>query len=190
MSLSKPVLPTLIIGSVLLTTAVSPSTALAGSSFERARVVGVDPVYQTVAYQVPVEQCSLVEVPVTGNGGYDDHRYRSYTGPILGAIIGGAIGNAVGHKKTNKKVGTAVGAVLGGTIGRDIQRRHEAQRYGRYQTVAYRSEEVCETVYETEERQELLGYDVTWRYNDRTHTTRMDRDPGRYLDVRVEVTPV
>ena len=49
---------------------------------------------------------------------------------------------------------------------------------------------VCETVYETTEEMELEGYDVTYRYAGQTHTARMDHDPGRYLQVRVRVTPV
>lgn len=161
-----------------------PSVALAGTSVDRARVVGVEPVYRTVAYSVPVEQCRMVDVPV------NQHRdgYRSYTAPIVGAIIGGAIGNAVGHNKTNKKVGTAVGAILGGSIGRDVGRRNAEARA--HQGVSYRTEEVCETVYESREERELDGYDVTYRYAGEIHTTRMDRDPGNYLRVRVRVTPV
>jgi uncharacterized protein YcfJ len=152
----------------------------------RAPVTAVEPLYRTVEYRVPTEQCSLVEVPVERDRG---HGYRSYTGPILGAIIGGAIGNAVGHNKTNKKVGTAVGAVLGGTIGRDIQHRRERARQAGYR-VAYETEEVCETVYEYRERQELDGYEVTYEYAGQEHTTRLDYDPGHYIQVRVQVTPV
>ena len=164
-----------------------PSLALAGTSVDQAKVVDVLPIYTTVEYSVPTEQCRLVDVPVHRES--RESRYRSYTGPIVGAIIGGVIGNAVGHNKTNKKVGTAVGAILGGTIGRDIAHRNQRDRYQRV-GVSYMTEEVCETVYETDQRQELEGYDVTYRYAGQTHTTRMDRDPGRYLDVRVRVTPV
>ena len=162
-----------------------PSLAFAGSSVESAHVVGVEPVYRTVDYSVPVQECRLVDVPVRNES--DRPGYRSYTGPIVGAIIGGAIGNAVGHSKTNKKVGTAVGAILGGSIGRDISRRH---RQARVESVSYQTEEVCETVYETEERLELDGYDVTYRYAGQTNTTRMAIDPGKTLGVRVQVTPV
>ena len=161
-----------------------PSMALAGTTTDRARVMAVEPVYRTVAYSVPVEECRLVDVPVNE----PSDGYRSYTAPIVGAIIGGAIGNAVGHNKTNKKVGTAVGAVLGGTIGRDIGRRNAESRG--YRRVAYRTEEICETRHETREEAQLDGYDVTYRYAGQTHTTRMDHDPGNYLQVRVRVTPV
>ncbi|MEZ5551647.1 MAG: glycine zipper 2TM domain-containing protein [Pseudomonadales bacterium] len=179
MSVAKLMIPVLLV----------PSLAMAGTSYDRAKVVGVDPVYETVTYRVPVEQCRLEQVPVS----YDTPRspYRSYTGPIVGAIIGGAIGNAVGHNKTNKKVGTAVGAVLGGTIGRDISNRNAASREGDYyrQPVSYRTEEVCETVQESRQEMQLSGYDVTYRYAGELFTTRMDHDPGKYLRVRVHVTP-
>ena len=131
----------------------------------------------------------MVESPVYAEPEYGEPRYRSYTGPILGAIIGGAIGNAVGHSKKNKKVGTAVGAVLGGTIGRDIGRRAQQNR-SQAQHVRWETREVCETSYATEERQALDGYDVTYRYARQLHQTRMDHDPGQYLKVRVQVTPV
>ncbi len=193
MSVVRALTPTLIGATLLLGAAGSPSTALAsprsGVSLDQAKVIAAEPVYRTVSYSEPVEQCTLIEEPIPA-----EPRYRSYTGPILGAIIGGAIGNAVGHSKTNKKVGTAVGAVLGGTIGRDIQRRSErrhadASGYGVYDA-RYETREVCETVYETREELELEGYDVTYRYAGQTHTARMDRDPGRFLQVRVRVTPV
>ena len=54
----------------------------------------------------------------------------------------------------------------------------------------YQTEEVCETVFERREREELSGYDVTYRYAGQNHTTRLDYDPGKCLDVRVQVTPV
>ena len=175
MSVVKLMIPVLLV----------PSLAMAGTSYDKAKVIGVDPVYETVSYQVPVEQCRLAEVPVS----YDEPymRPRSYTGPIVGAIIGGALGNAVGHNKTNKKVGTAVGAILGGSIGRDISNRRV--NYGP-QRVSYRTQEVCETVHETREETELLGYDVSYRYAGETFVTRMDHDPGKFLRVRVQVTPV
>jgi uncharacterized protein YcfJ len=166
---------------------LAPSLAVAGTSIDRALVVEVEPVYRSYDYSVPVEQCRLVDLPVHVE--HHDSHYRSFTGPIVGAIIGGAIGNALGHNKTNKKVGTAVGAILGGSIGRDMSGRYHRDRY-HPRTVSYQTEQVCETVYETEERLELDGYDVTYRYAGQTHTTRMEHDPGKYLKVRVNVTPV
>ncbi len=157
-----------------------PSLALGATSYDRARVVGVTPVYESVAYEVPVEQCRAERVR------YPRHERASATGPLLGAIIGGAIGNAVGHKKRNKQVGTVVGALLGGSIGADVarQNRRHDRRYASYGT-----EQVCDVSYELREEERLSHYDVRYVYAGETYSTRMNRDPGRYLRVRVSVSP-
>lgn len=167
-------------GMSLLAAILLPSVALADHGYRYASVVASDPIYETVAYEVPVEQCR--DEP----GAYHRERGRSATGPILGAIIGGALGNAVGHKKRNKQVGTAVGALLGGSIGADVARRHRS----RHDEVRYRTRQVCSVVHERHEEQRLTGYRVTYRYGGETYTTEMDHDPGDSLRVRVSVTPV
>jgi uncharacterized protein YcfJ len=166
-------------GTVLMT-ALIPGAALARGGYDYAQVVASDPIYQTVSYSVPMEQCSVQTVA------YREPQTRSATPTILGAVIGGALGNAVGHGKRNKQVGTAVGAVLGGSIGADVGRRQSS--YG--QPVRYAEEQVCSTVYEERAEQRLTGYRVTYRYAGETYTTTMDRDPGSTLRVRVHVTPV
>ena len=166
--------------SSLVVAALVPSVALADHRYQYAKVLSSHPIYETVSYSVPIEQCR--DETVT----YQEPRARSATGPILGAIIGGAIGNAVGHKKRNKQVGTAVGAILGGSIGADISRRHRERQSSPY----YSTEEVCTTVYEDRQEEELTGYRVTYRYGGETYTTMMDRDPGSSLRVSVDVTPI
>ncbi len=157
-----------------------PAVAFAGSSYDYAGVVGVEPVYETVSYAVPREQCYDERVPV-----YTDRGHRSSTAPIFGALIGGAIGNAVGHHKRNKQVGTVIGALLGGSIGADIARQN------RYHSgpVSYRHEQVCTVVNEFQEEERLTGYRVRYQYAGEVYSTRMDRDPGDRLRVRVRVTP-
>lgn len=167
---------------------IAPVVAAAEHNYDRARVVDVKPQYKTVSYTVPTEQCRVERVRVD----YDDRRYahrRSYTAPIVGAIIGGAVGNAVGHSKTNKKVGTAVGAVLGASIGADVARRNAQGRYYP-QHASYRDEQVCEVVEEVRQERQISEYRVKYSYAGETYVTYMDRDPGRYLRVRVQVTPV
>ncbi len=155
-----------------------PTIALAGTSYDYAKVVGVEPIYETVSYAIPREQC-FDERVVHGGG------HRSATAPIFGALIGGAIGNAVGHNKRNKQVGTVIGALLGGSIGADIAREN---RY-RHGPVSYHTEQVCTVVNEYAEEERLAGYRVRYRYAGETYTTRMNRDPGDRLRVRVRVTP-
>lgn len=157
-----------------------PSIALAGTSYDHAEVVSVEPIYETVSYAIPHEQCYDERVAV-----HYGRSHRSATAPIFGAIIGGAIGNAVGHHKRNKQVGTVIGALLGGSIGADIAWQN---RY-RHGPVSYRTEQVCTVVNEFQEEERLAGYRVRYRYAGKTYTTRMNRDPGDRLRVRVRVTP-
>lgn len=155
-----------------------PAVSHAGSHYDRARVLSAVPVYDTVSYSTPVEACRQQTVAVP-------RKQRGATAPILGAIIGGAIGNAVGHSKRNKQVGTVVGAVLGGSIGADVARN--GRRH--HDDVRYEAREICDTQYQTREEQVLSHYDVTYKYAGSTYQTRMDRDPGNSLRVRVRVSP-
>ena len=161
---------------------LAPSLVLGATTYERARVVGVSPVYETVSYDVPMEQCREEQVRYVE----PRHHRASATPTIVGAIIGGALGHAVGHHKRNKQVGTAVGALLGGSIGRDIGRRHRGYDHGQ---VRYRTEQVCNVVSEIREEERLAGYDVSYVYGGETYSTRMSRDPGEYIRVRVSVSP-
>lgn len=148
----------------------------AASHYETARVIDAIPVYQTVRYAVPVEDCRAETVRLP--------QYQaSGTGPIVGAIIGGALGNAVGHKKRNKQVGAVVGALLGASIGNDIRRNSPHASPARYGT-----RNVCDTFTEHRNEDRLVGYDVTYEYAGRTYSTRMKRHPGD--EIRIRVTPI
>ncbi len=164
---------------------VASGLAEAGGRYHQARVVHVQPEYETVSYTVPTEQCSLQEVAY--DDGYRYHR-GSAAAPIVGAIIGGALGNAVTRGKKDKRLGTAVGAVLGAGIGANASRRHATDHY--QPRTSYRTERVCQIVDEVREEQRVTGYRVRYRYAGETYVTYMDRDPGRFLKVRVDVTPV
>jgi uncharacterized protein YcfJ len=118
---------------------------------------------------------------------YEQNFKQSRTPAIIGALVGGALGNAVGRKKSNKRVGAVVGSVLGYSIAKDIG-RHKRQ-HSRRDQVTYRQEEVCDSYYDEREEQQLLGYDVSYIYAGQTYNTRLDRDPGASLRVRVAVNP-
>ena len=166
----------------IIAAAVAVGTpALAGTAYDEAEVLDVEPIHELVRHITPREECRLERVPARAER-------RSGTAPIVGAVIGGAIGNAVGHNKRNKQVGAVVGAVLGGSIGADIARerdRHHPRR-GR----AGDRREVCRVVEDISHEEEIVGYDVTYRYGGRTHTARMSRDPGDTVRVRVRVAPI
>lgn len=166
------------------------SSALAASYHDYAKVTAVEPIYQTVRQEVPREQCWNERVQVSDNHYRGGHQ-RSSTPTLVGALVGGALGNELGHHKRNKQVGAVVGALLGGSIGRDIQRQHHREQYrGHGQHVSYRTEQHCETVYETETEQQLVGYQVDYKYRGHFYQTETARHPGERLRVQVAVTPV
>jgi len=172
-----------------LTLALPVSASYRGEApVQRAEVLSVDPVFETVEISEPHELCREEQVPFRSDARYDDRyasrkasTYRSRTPGVLGAIVGGAIGHSVGNGKTNKRIGTAVGA---------IHRWQDPRGYGGYEPIQYRTQRVCEIVTDTRIEQRVSAYDVAYAYGGETYTTVLDYDPGRYLEVRVRVTPV
>lgn len=154
--------------------------AFAAEQYHYADVVSAIPLIRVVEVSTPVEQCREVEVLVE-----ERNRQRSSNMPVLlSTIVGGAIGNAVGHSNTNKKVGVVVGAVLGHSVGRGMLRQQEPT-IREIQTV-----ERCETVYQSHEEERIMGYQVTYRYNDQDYSIRTDTDPGDSIKLRVSVQPI
>ncbi len=154
-----------------------PSVAFAGS-YEQARVTGVQPVYETVSYTVPREQCSEQRVQTGAGGG------TSPAIPLLGAIAGGALGSAVANGHNNKQAGAVIGAVFGGAVGYDVARRNATPRY-----VTYGTQEVCTEVQDVHEEQRISGYNVRYTYMGQTYSTFTRNPPGDTVRVRVDVTP-
>ncbi len=154
------------------------------SRIRSAEVTRVEPITRTIERRQPYEECWIEQVR---HDNYYDDQNSGYSGTILGGVIGGAIGNAVGHKKRNKQIGTAVGALLGASIGHDISRSHRSRPDRGYR---YRDEQRCEIRYETRHEEKVIGYNVWYRYNGDSYTTRMDHDPGKHIKVRVSVNPL
>lgn len=142
------------------------------SHTQYARVTHVQAIYERVAFSAPVEQCWQETV---------SHERSSSSAPIFGAIIGGALGNELGHHKSNKRVGTVVGAVLGATVAADISRNRSGSHY---ETV-----DRCEVQQRQEWRDEIVGYDVSYRYQGEIYHTRLPYNPGREIEIEVNVTP-
>lgn len=155
--------------------------AWAETSYETARVVESNPIYQLVEISAPQEQCWEEEIAVDRYSG----GRASATPVVVSTILGGAIGNAVGHNKSNKRVGAVLGALLGHSIGRDIIQRNERPDYREYETV-----QRCKTVYQQHEEERLVGYQVTYLYNGEEYSVRTDSDPGDEIRIRVSVQPV
>lgn len=146
-----------------------------GGFRDKARVVDVTPIMEIV--EVPTERrdCWTEEVHGTHSG-------NSGAGMIVGGIIGGVIGNQIG-RGDGRKVATVAGTVIGAAVGADADRHSRSVPYSN-------TEHHCQvrTDYVQEER--LRGYQVTYRYHGETFTTEMDHHPGKFIPVRVHVTPV
>ncbi|MFT5889237.1 MAG: hypothetical protein ACI9BO_002063 [Zhongshania sp.] len=142
------------------------------SSTRYARVTHISPVYERISYTVPSEHCRQ-ETEV--------RQHRSNAAPILGAILGGALGNELGHHKSNKRVGTIVGAVLGATVATDIAISRSGTHY---QTV-----DRCEIENREEWREEIVGYNVSYRYQGVIFHTRLPYNPGKHIEIEVNVRP-
>jgi uncharacterized protein YcfJ len=155
-----------------------PSVAFAAPSYDQARVVGVEPMYETVSYTVPREQCSEQRVQTGSGGGV------SPALPLLAAVAGGALGSAVAHGHNNKQAGAVIGAVFGGAVGYDVARRNATPRY-----VTYGTQQVCTEVQDVHEEQRISGYSVRYQYLGQTYSTVTQYPPGDTVRVRVDVAP-
>ncbi len=141
-----------------------------------AKVVNVEPIYETVSYSEPYQECHYERRTVKN--------HKSHTAVIVGSLIGGAIGNELGHNKSNKRVGAIAGAILGGSIANDINRNN---RHHYHNT---RDERVCTTSQHVSYKEEITGYNVGYKYRGRTYYTTMDQHPGKKIRVAVNIRPV
>ncbi len=142
-----------------------------------AEVISAKEVTEKV--RTPREVCSDVVVahqaPVK-----DENRIA---GTAIGAVLGGVLGNQVGGG-TGKTLATVAGAAGGGYAGNKVQQNmQESNQVSETKTR-------CKTVYDSSTK--TIGYDVTYRLNDKQGVVRMDHNPGQRIPVRdgqLELTP-
>jgi len=157
----------------------SPLSIENQAAYEYADVIAVEPVIEQIEVAVKGKVCWDEEV-------YHRHRgYRSGAPQIIGSIIGGVIGNQFGGGH-GRDVMTFAGAALGGAVARDIQEQNAREREKEYATTELRCE--VETNYQEEDT--VVGYNVTYEYNDEIYTARMQNPPKDKIRVRVSVAPV
>lgn len=160
-----------VVAGVIIATAggtIAGYNMLTGAEPAYAEVLDVKEVTTTV--QVPREVCEDVTVsrqrPVQ-----DQHKV---VGTVAGTVLGGVLGNQIGGG-SGKKLATVAGAVAGGYAGNKVQENMQAGNT--YTTTENR----CHT--EIDSREEVTGYDVSYRIGDTTGMARMDRDPGARIPV-------
>lgn len=115
--------------------------------------------------KVPREVCE--EVAVTRQKPVNDQ--HQVVGTVAGAVIGGVLGSKIGGG-SGKKVATVAGAAEGGYAGNKIQERVQAD------STYTEMETRCKTV--EEQRDEVIGYDVTYRIGETRGQVRMDHEAG------------
>ena len=171
-----------------------------------ATVIGTDPVRESHTTSTPHEVCQDVVVQERA-----PERDGNVGGTVAGAVIGGLIGNQVGGGN-GKKAATAAGAVAGGFVGNRVDRNHVGGRVAartdrRCRTISDTSQSTRVVAYNVTYRNpdgttgtmrtgskpgnqiplgssdEVVGYDVTYRYDNREGTIRMDEKPGERLPV-------
>lgn len=131
-----------------------------------AEVVKTTPI--TKETKIPHKECRD-ETVVRQKPVQDTNRVA---GKVIGATLGGVLGHQVGGGN-GKKVATVAGAVAGGYAGDRVQ--NNMQKGDTYTTVEQR----CKTTYET--REDITGYNVTYRLNGQESKVKMSYDPGNKI---------
>lgn len=149
----------------------------AGTEYDYAPVVGIEPLRRRVRVSEPVREC-WDEVVHVDDGPFSSRHAGS---TLLGGVIGGVLGDQFGHGH-GRRAARAAGAIVGGAVGYNASRQREG--YGRERVV-----ERCEVHYRDSWEERIDGYEVTYEYAGRRHVTRMPYDPGERVRVRVDVTP-
>ena len=175
----KRIMTVLIFGT---STLAFSGAAVSGHGFiGHAKVIEAEPLYETVEVANPVTECWTERV--TRN----NHRRGSYTAPLAGGIVGGVVGNQFGRGR-GKTALTVAGALLGASIGNDHNSSHYRRRRGGHRGA--KQVQRCETIDRYEQEQQLTGYRVKYSYEGQTYYTRTTEYPGKFIPVRVKVSPV
>ena len=168
-----------VIPGVLLTACSTvPSRPAEPVYMDMAVVTRVEPMYQPVQVARPVNRCWTEQVAHTTQP-------RADVGATLtGGLIGGVIGSKLGRGRGNVPL-AAAGALAGAAIGQRLSQPAYAPPVTQWRDV-----QRCTTVNQLEQRQQVVGYRVDYRYEGQTFTTQTRHHPGRYIRVRVDVDPV
>jgi len=106
------------------------------------------------------------------------NKTRIGKGAAAGAVVGGVLGHQIGDNGTAQTLG---GAVIGGLIGHQLEKRNEEDRQD---DLDFSN---CRVIGDSGLGNQVSGYDVRYEYNGREYVTRMDHEPGRRLELGVDV---
>jgi len=161
-----------LVASILGLTLVA-NVADAHRRYATARVVAVEPIYETVVIRQPVRTChrEIVERQVVSG--------PSVAGQTLaGAIVGAAIGRQFGDGHGRDAL-TLIGAAAGSAVANERALR----RQGTDVTVVREPVERCSTTYRNATERRLTGYWVDYRHRGRMYRVLRQEPPGRFIEV-------
>lgn len=144
--------------------------------YDYARVVKIDPIIRRVKMNLPRKDCWKEEREVHTRG---NHAPQA---TIAGGIIGGALGHEVGRGE-DRGLTTAMGTVIGAVVGHEMGK---GQGRDKVKTITERH---CREVSDTRHEEQVVGYEVHYRYNGEHYHTTMRSQPGPRIRVRVAITP-
>jgi len=159
---------------VFITTLVFSAAANA-AIYDTARVVSVTPSFEYVSRQkceYVTQQSYQQQAPVA------QPQQRGIGGAIVGGITGGIIGNQVGRGQ-GKTAATAIGAGVGAIVGDRMENSQQYQPAPQYTQPA--PQQVCSTFQD----RVTNGYEVTYQYNGKTDSIRLQHHPGQTIPVTI-----
>jgi len=147
-----------------------------GTRYANARVLHVEPVYETVVVQTPVRRChrEIVERRVSTR---PDVAGQTLAGAIVGAAIGRQFGDGRGRDAL-----TVLGAVAGSAVAND---RAVRRRGSGTVTVVREPVERCTTEYRRNAQRQLTGYWVDYQYRGRRYRVLSPEHPGSRIRILV-----
>lgn len=150
---------------------VLATSATAVDFTDTAPVISSSPNYRQVS--VPRQECWLedVSVQVQPQG-------RSNAGALIGGVTGGIVGNQVGGGH-GRDAATVAGVIVGTIVGDRLDNPQQAPQYATQQA------QRCRVV--SDLKQELSGYNVTYRYGGKDITVTLAYNPGATVKVGVSV---
>src|SRR5271170_4464678 len=134
-----------------------------------ANVIAVKEVTETVS--TPREDCQDVQVQKQAPA-KDSQRIA---GTVIGGVAGGLLGSTIGGG-AGRTLATVAGAAGGAYAGNQVQKNMQQKN------VVTTTERRCKTVNDTTEQ--LVGYDVTYRFEGKEGVLRTFSKPGATLPVK------
>ena len=94
--------------------------------------------------------------------------------------MGAAVGHALGHRSKHRTGAAVAGAIIGNSIAKNSGPSYTQERV----------ENHCEMIPVKWQEEQIVGYNVVYRYNDRTFESRLPYQPGDTLKIRVLLNPI